>query len=376
MRIEEKLLDKLIPVPDKFEKAEEIRQKLEDEGFNILYWENGGIFKTIVMVFLKVYEEVVHLLRYVLYNSYLATASEEWLDVKANDYSRYRKKALKTIGNVTLKRAKAGSVIQIPKGYIFKTEMDSKGREYRFIVQEQQYMQSYETSVDIKVVAEEEGEEYNLPADTIIKCVQYISGVDQITNEKDWIIKEGSSEEDDEDFRERTMDWYDELAQLPTGAKFRAIALAVDGVMQCYVDDLHPRGQGTIDIILIGAAGVPSQTLIDEVKVRIDTVKGPYDDVHYILPKEQEISISVEITIGKFIDETSIKQLAKETIETLLRNKKGKSLNYLYQAQITSELMKLQEIQNVKVISPTSDIEADNKTIIKLTECNVTVKRI
>lgn len=374
-KIEDRLLDELIPLPNKFEMAEEIRQQLEKKGFKISYWENGGIYKTLIMVFLKIYEELIYLLRYVLYNVYLKTSGEEWLDVKANDFSRHRKEALKTQGYVTLRRSSSGGVLEIPAGYIFKTETDSKGNEYRFIVPEKQFMKAHETEAKIRVIAENTGEEYNVPPGKITKCLQYMGEI-EIINEKDWIEKEGSSREDDESLRERTVDWWDELAQLPTGAKYRAIALKVPGVMQCYVDDLHPRGQGTIDIVLIGAAGVPTEALINSVKKEVEKVRGPYDDIEYISPTEQMTDVSVEIFIDKMMDDTNVKTLAKESIENLLKNVRGRSLNHLYRAKLIDELMNISEIQNVKVLTPQEDIIVNNRTIIRLQECTVTVKRV
>ena len=373
--ISEKLLDKLIPVPDKFEEAEKIRQKLEKQGFQITYWENGWIFKTIIMIFLLIYEEIVQLLRSVLYNSYLATAEKDWLDVKANDLSRQRKKATKTEGWITLHRSKIGQMLTIPKGYIFKTDADSGGNEMRFLVEEEQYIQSFENTAKIKVVAEHPGEAYNLSENKIVKSLQHIEGITSIRNEKGWIIREGSNEENDESFRERTMDWYDELAQLPTAAKLRAIALSVPGVVQCYVNDLHPRGQGTIDIILIGSAGVPTQNLKDEVQAKHDEVKGPYDDILYIDPVEQEIDVNATILIEEFADEENLKKLATEAILKLLEKQKGKVLNHLYKAQITSTLMNISGIKNVTIVQPTEDVITNNKTILKLRNTNITVQR-
>lgn len=373
--ISEKLLDKLIPVPDKFEEAEKIRQKLEKQGFQISYWKNGGIFKTIIMIFLLIYEEIVQLLRSVLYNSYLATAEKDWLDVKANDLSQQRKKATKTEGWITLHRSKIGQTLTIPRGYIFKTDADSGGNEMRFLVEEEQYIQSFENTAKIKVVAEHPGEAYNLSENKIVKSLQHIEGITSIRNEKGWIIREGSNEENDESFRERTMDWYDELAQLPTAAKLQAIALSVPGVVQCYVNDLHPRGQGTIDIILIGSAGVPTQNLKDEVKAKHDEVKGPYDDILYIDPVEQEIDVNATILIEEFADEENLKKLATEAILKLLEKQKGKVLNHLYKAQITSTLMNISGIKNVTIVQPTEDVITNNKTILKLGNINITVQR-
>lgn len=375
MKLEEHLLNELIPVPDKVEEANQIKEELESAGLSPIYWENGGLFKTIIMVFLLIKEELLHLLRLVLMNSYLATAEGSWLDLKAQDYSRSRKRPLRTVGNVTLKRNTIGSTIKIPIGYIFKTQIDHSGKEYRFIVEKEQYMQDYENTCKIEVVAENSGEEYNLPAGKIVQSVQHIEGITEITNEKDWLLREGSSEESDEEFRERVQNWWDELAQLPTGPKLRAIAMNVPGVMNCYVNDLHPRGQGTIDIILVGTAGVPTQDLIDSVKEQIKKVQGPYDDIEYIKPSIQTVDIALEVTIPSFREEETIKTAVEQALEELLKNEKGKALTHLFIAEIIRKVMLLDGVTNVNVSSPSKDIVADNRTLLQLGKKNITVRR-
>lgn len=376
MKLEEKLLDELIPLRDKFEEAEEIRQELEDGGMEPIYFENGGIFKTLIMIFLLIKEEFLHLLRYVLMNCYLATAQGTWLDLKAMDYSRIRKKPLRTVGFVTLKRERTGNAIKIPVGYVFKTEMDGTGKEYRFLVEKEQYMQEYETTKKVEVVAETFGEEYNLPAGKIIKSIQHIEGINEIVNEKDWLIREGSSEENDEQFRERVQNWWDELAQYPTAAKVKAIAMNIPGVMNCYVDDLHPRGQGTYDVILIGSAGVPTEELVDEVKKEVAKVQGVYDDIKYIKPSIQTVNISVEIVISMFQEENAIKKEVEQAIEMILKNEKGKVLTHIYLAEIIKKIMSIEGVKNVRVTEPSADISTNNKTILQLGEKTVLIKRV
>lgn len=376
MKLEEKLLDELFPLRDKFEEAEEIRQELEDGGMEPIYFENGGIFKTLIMIFLLIKEEFLHLLRYVLMNCYLATAQGTWLDLKAMDYSRIRKKPLRTVGFVTLKRERTGNAIKIPVGYVFKTEMDGTGKEYRFLVEKEQYMQEYETTKKVEVVAETFGEEYNLPAGKIIKSIQHIEGINEIVNEKDWLIREGSSEENDEQFRERVQNWWDELAQYPTAAKVKAIAMNIPGVMNCYVDDLHPRGQGTYDVILIGSAGVPTEELVDEVKKEVAKVQGVYDDIKYIKPSIQTVNISVEIVISMFQEENAIKKEVEQAIEMILKNEKGKVLTHIYLAEIIKKIMSIEGVKNVRVTEPSADISTNNKTILQLGEKTVLIKRV
>ncbi len=43
--------------------------------------------------------------------------------------------------------------------------------------------------------------------------------------------------------------------------------------------DQHPRGQGTVDVIVRGSAGVPTQTVVDAVAAVIEQHRHQNDDV-------------------------------------------------------------------------------------------------
>ena len=49
--------------------------------------------------------------------------------------------------------------------------------------------------------------------------------------------------------------------------------------MCAYVDDQHPRGQGTVDVIVIGTAGAASAELIQQAQQAIDTLRDNYESI-------------------------------------------------------------------------------------------------
>lgn len=68
-------------------------------------------------------------LRAFLNNAFVTHASGAWLDLKATDYSKKRKKAQKAQGLVTVSRTDAeGDAVKIEKGHVFKTKKDINGR--------------------------------------------------------------------------------------------------------------------------------------------------------------------------------------------------------------------------------------------------------
>ena len=145
----DELLNKLIPIPDEDELESEIKDELNVEGFKITNFRTGGVFRTIIRIFIKIYVELLKLSRTILKNSTVGSSEGAWVDLRAADYSKIRKAAQRTKGQLTLSRTAAGTQITIPKGYIFKTEPDSSGRELRYVNLETKIMLGNETSVNI-----------------------------------------------------------------------------------------------------------------------------------------------------------------------------------------------------------------------------------
>ena len=48
---------------------------------------------------------------------------------------------------------------------------------------------------------------------------------------------------------------------------------AIPGVMCAYINDQHPRGQGTVDVIVVGTAGEASEELVRKAQEAADQLK-------------------------------------------------------------------------------------------------------
>ena len=109
------------------------------------------------------------------------------------------------------------------------------------------------------------------------------------------------------------------------------------------MNDQHPRGQGTIDIIITGPEGYPSQTLIDSVQTHIENrkyicadplVKGPQireidiittlylppDEGEEEMVKQQAIQLlaAMDFDIGESLYTSDVIHLLRREIEELL----------------------------------------------------------
>lgn len=375
--IDKEILDEVLPVPELEELKEQKIGELQEEGFVVTNFHSGGIFYTLLMVVLRIRIECAELFRSILNNMFVSHASGTWLDLKLADYGKKRKKAQKARGYVTVKRSGEGDAIKIPKGHVFKTETDINGEELRFFVTENTVLQKGASSVDVIVEAEKEGSRYNVPPGQISKTLVYLGELDSISNGEDWIIREGSDTEDDESFRGRGLRSWAELSQRAIEDSFINAAESVAGVLFAQADCAHPRGQGTVDVIVTGTAGEATEGLLKEVRAAVDKIAGPYDNILVKSSQNIEQDIAVTVTIGDAaLTDEEVERRVEAVLTELLAVRKGRKLNELNLSDINHAIREgLSSATNVKITTPGDDVLLTKDKVITLGAVTVTVKR-
>lgn len=376
--IDEKILDEILPVPDINDLKEETIAELESEGFVITNFSTGGIFNMLIMIAFQIRIELVKLIRTVLNGMFIKHSSDTWLDLKSEEFSKSRKQATKTQGYVTVSRTLTddSEAVKVPKGTVFKTKKDINGDELRYFTLDDAVLQQTAASLDILVEAENSGTDYNVPQGQITKSLVYFEGIDDITNKNDWITKEGSDIEDDESLRERNLNSWAELSARPIALKYKNICEAVEGVLYVRVDQSHPRGQGTVDIIVTGTAGEATEALLQAVRVAADTIKGEYDNI--LVKSSTTVTQNVDITI--IIPDTAsddgILEKANAIIVDLFKISKNRKMNELLHMELIFALKeKMTIIDNIKINQPTTDIILDNDKVIILGNVTINITR-
>lgn len=359
-------INEIVKVPEIDQMEKQIEDDLKDNSIRVTNSSNGAIFKSLIMIFLKAIVTVYQLITDVIPQIFLSDAKDDWLDAKAKEYNCIRKLAQKTEGYITVKRYELDDTpAMIPEALVIKTEMDSSGNELRYIVTEKTIMEKTETSVKVPVIAELPGSIYNVPAGSIKYPMEHVPGIDEFINEDGWISKEGSDDEDDDSLRGRCESFWDELATNATSPAYEAAILKVNGVLDVEIDDEHPRGQGTVDITVIGTAGIPTEALLNDVRAVVNKVKGPYDNVLVFGPEPYYQNVEVVLYIDKtYGDETAASIEARAKILELFTLRKGKSKNKLYKAVVTSSLMEVNYVTNAKINTPSDDVLLNQKQII------------
>lgn len=375
--IDKDTLDAVLPLPEIEERRDELVTELKEEGFVITNFHSGGIFYTLLMIVLRIEREFKMFLRAFLNNAFVTHASGAWLDLKATDYSKKRKKAQKAQGLVTVSRTDAeGDAVKIEKGHVFKTKKDINGEELRFFALEATVLQQGARAVDVLVEAEMEGSRYNVPEGQITRSLTFLNGIDEITNGADWITREGSDTEDDDGLKTRTLRSWSELAARPIEDTFINAAESVPGVLFAQADCQHPRGQGTVDVIVTGTAGEATEGLLDAVREAVDKIAGPYDNIlvksSVVVPQD----IEVVVTTDDVSDDAEIKGKVASVLTELLAVRKGRKFYELTISDINHAIRSsYTAATNVSVTTPAQDVKLDKDKVITLGAVTVTVRR-
>ncbi len=374
--IDKEILNTVLPVPDLMDLKDEKIAELKEDGFVITNFHSGGVFYTILMIVLRIKIELIQLARTILNNMFVSHASGVWLDLKMADYSKKRKKAQKTQGVITVSRLDAeGEAVKIPKGHVFKTVRDINGDELRFFSSSAIVLQTGAISVDVPVEAEMEGIRYNVPAGQITRSLTYLGNI-SITNNNDWITQEGSDMEDDESARTRTLRSWAELAQRATEDSFINAAESVPGVLFAQADCSHPRGQGTVDVIVTGTAGEATEGLLEAVRVEVEKIAGPYDNllVKSSVTVPQDIAITVTTADTSADEEISL--YITTILTELLTVRKGRKLYELNLSDINHAIRsRYSSATNVTITVPEQDIKLEKDKVIILGDVTITIRR-
>ena len=376
--IDEKILDEIFPITSREELKEAYVEELKKEGFVITNFSSGGIFNMLLQIILQAKVELLILLRNLLSHFYVRHATGKWLDLLGEDFTKKRKEAKNTCGKITLYRdpdAEARTFV-IPINTIFKTKKDINHEELRFFSTQAVEMLAEESSIIVPVAAEKAGSKYNLPEGQIDKCMIHLEGINKICNEQDWITEEGSNEESQEAFRERILNAWAELSSRPIALKYKNICEGVKGVLHVRVDDLHPRGQGTIDIIVTSTMGAATEKLLEEVRKAADSIKGEYDNILVKSADTTYQNVDLTITLPGLAADEGIAERAEAIVMDYFKIDQDRNLNEFILFDLSYALKKgIEIIKNVKYTVPQEDVIVDKDQVIILGQVKITIER-
>ncbi|WP_206215149.1 baseplate J/gp47 family protein [Desulfovibrio sp. ZJ200] len=230
---------------------------------------NKGVVRGLLEIYCWGYWQIYALLQRLMQQAVPATATGDWLDSHAASVNLSRRPATKARGNVRFLRSSslAGNVA-IPARRIVRTLPDGIGQVYRYSSLADAVLPADAACVDVPVEAEDYGASANASAGQICELVTPVEGIAGVTNPADWLTEEGANEETDAQLRERyALQW--QANNGCTKYAYMAWALSVPGVTSVSILDRHPRGQGTVDVVVRGADVLPTEALLEKVRAAI-----------------------------------------------------------------------------------------------------------
>lgn len=374
--IDESIMEKIIPIPDEDEEMEKVQGELEDGGFPITNFKKGGTFYHLCRMLVAIYIELKELARAIANSCFIRHAEGDWLKIKAADYSKQQKEAKAAKGYVTIYRNEYSNALQVTKGHCFKTEPDAGGKELKFYCCENTVIDAGEPVGRVLVEAEAPGTYYNIAPGRISISMIHLDGMDYVTNEEDWLFEEGAEEEDLEDLRDRCMGSWAELATRTIEEKLRNAAKSVPGVLDARIDAQHPRGQGTVDVIVTGAAGEASPELIRKVGDAIEPLKGNYED--YLVKSSEVVRQAFELVVYLAEDAATdgVDAQAEKLIEDMMALTRGE-MNTLYRDSIIQALStKIDSYRKTDILQPSGDMVLEQDKVIMAGDITVAVRNV
>lgn len=374
--IDESIIKQIIPIPDEEEKMEEIQNQMIEDGFPLQSFKKGGIMYHLTRLSVKLYIELLNLARTILHGCYIRHAESDWLEIKAADFSKYRKEAQKTKGYVTIYRTDYENAMLVTKGHCFKTKPDVHGMELKYYVLENTVIDAGQEIGKVLVEAEKPGTAYNIPGGRITESMIYLDGVDRVINESTWLFEEGADAEDLEDLRTRLLSSWSELSTHTIDEKLKNRVQEIPGVLTVRIDSQHPRGQGTVDIIITSTAGTASEELIRKVTDVVTPLQGQYAD--YLVKSSEVIQQDIRVVIWLAEDAAidGVKEQAENILNDLMQLNR-EEINSFYRDSIINRLStKINGYRKTDILVPEEDVLYGVDKVIVAGEVFVEVKNV
>jgi len=363
--------------------AEEIFEQCKKEIPQVSHFKSGGVFRLFIEIIASFLEKLYQESENLLANRFLQTASGDYLTLKSKELGiKNRFPAQKTQGYIVFSRKKItepkdntpidkkGNNVTIDANKIIATKANTQGQIFRFKVlevPEKIVLKDTMSEIRVLVEAEECGNAYNVPVNTITEFVTNISGVDSISNsETDWITQSGRDVESDDDLRIRCLSIWQGLSGANKGA-YVAWAKSISDIEEVKVigtsdvildkvsDEILEKVLGSVLVICTSKDNVdPSDNIIKKVQEVIDSKKPIATKVTVKAPAN--IHIPLKITVSAATETLSKDEIARQVKKYFLTQSIGQNFE---PSALIAYLFKLPDIKSVVINEPitTSKIE-------------------
>lgn len=240
---------------------------------------------------------------YVLKQSFTTTSDAEYLEIEAGIYDIYRKQATAASGTARF-TGEVGAVIEVGTLLEFN--------EISYITNETVLINEAGEAV-AHVVCQSLGTLGNLTEAALAQLSSAPQGVDNVATIQ--TMEGGTNVESTDSLRERILDRKRRPAAGGNAHDYYVWAMSVAGVHKAFIYPLR-RGLGTVDIVILGENGLPSNETINKCQAFIDSVRPvTAKDSVVIEPDVVDIDFIVRIKL----DGSVVKERVEESVKTVIR---------------------------------------------------------
>ncbi|MGL6404314.1 baseplate J/gp47 family protein [Aeromonas hydrophila] len=236
---------------------------------------------------------------HVLPNTFAATATDAYLDLKAWDVDLTRKAAQKTRGVIHFVKVNPGEAVTIPADIWVTTERIN-GTIYR--VKPLQAMVSPAGEAVAKVVCEAEfaGSAWNLAPGYYNLLSEPVTGILSARNDdKEWITTQGADAEGNDALGLRIQNQFSAVGRYHIDAIYRSMLASVAGIRADHIFFEHegPRGPGTANAYILLEVGATPASLTNQLNDYVGRQgnHGHGDDLFVMSIPETQHSLTLTI---------------------------------------------------------------------------------
>lgn len=209
-----------------------------------------------------------HTLEWIKKQAFPQTADKQFLEMHAQQRGLKRKKAVQAVGSMTFFKSSTFSYdLIIPCGTVCATKGESP---QTFITIEDAVIKTGQKSIKVSAKAVNGGRNGNAAAGAVCVLTSALGGVDSVVNEEPF--SSGCNAESDEELRERLLNSYAEISNGTNSSFYRKYALKKDGIQSVAVD-MHPKGNGTVDLYVAGQGTVPGKDCIEQLERELNDLR-------------------------------------------------------------------------------------------------------
>lgn len=370
-------MEKIIHVPTEDEYMEELTNELSEKDFVVTNFSKGGVFYVILRIVVHGLIQLKKLGVQAVNSAFMTHCPEELVDVRAADYGKSRKEGIKAEGTLTITRDPCDAAFLVRKGHTFKSNADSYGNYLRYYAVKDTVLPAGEQKSTVQVQAEEIGSAYNLPAGSIQQSLIHITGCTGVNNEQGWIVFEGTDQETTESLRKRCLNSGAENAVQTIDRKIKSVVDSVPGVFLSDINSQHPRGQGTVDIVVVGTQGSVGEQTLAEVREAIKPLIGSYGDYLVKSAETQAVDFNVALYFDKEISTDGYAEQARYIIGKMMAVEEREDLDTVYLDDIITRIKtELPKCRKCKILLPEDDVTAAKDIVLVAGNINVSVANL